>query len=149
MMQTVSTYFQSHSLNPIHFYSGQSICNKLPHEGNITKNCADIVIDLPSPKEESGSVNVLVIAAVVVPVGCILLALCIAVVLLSKRKKTDRTIPLGESGMYIEMAGKGRFKTEIKWDDDLAYSIAGSLISGKRLKLAEQIGEGQTQHIRH
>ena len=138
MMQTVYTYFQSHAINPVHFYSGQSICSKLPQKSN----CADIGIDVPSPNKASDSV---VVISVVVPIGCI--TLCIVVVLIWKwkRRKRDKTISVDQSEMYVDV-GEEPSKTGIEWDDDIAHAILESLINGNRLKIAEQIGEGQTQH---
>ena len=149
MMKTVTTYFQSLSLNLLHFYSGQSICNRLPHKDSFSEKCADIDIKVLPQKagpESSGSDNVVAIA-VAVPIVCIgLILMCILVGLIWKKKKIEKTTPQEQTAVYIDMTGTEICQTKIEWDDDIAYSIVESLIDGKRLIVSEQIGEGQTQY---
>ena len=148
MMQTVTTYFQSFAINPVHFYSGQPICSKLPDKNNFAENCADINIYVLPPDSHGLASSSLGVTAVVVPIGCIILiTLCIVAGLIWKKRKTEKTTSVcTRSAMYIDMTGEGSFKTEIEWDDDIAYAILETLVNGKRLKLAEQIGEGQSQN---
>ena len=148
MMQTVTSYFQSYSLNPVHFYSGQSLCSRLPHKDKFIENCADIDIDVPfsnkaSPGSASSSDKVVIIS-VSVPVGCIVLITLCIVVLIWRRRKREKTTSLEQSKMYVDMAGTGQVKTEIEWDADIAYAILETLVNGKRIKVSEQIGEGCT-----
>ena len=148
MMQRVTSYFQSYSLNPVHFFSGQSLCSRLPHKDKFIDNCADIDIDVSSPNKAnpgsaSGSDKVVIIS-VSVPVGCIgLITLCI-VVLIWKRRKTEKITFLQQSEILVDMTETGQVKMEIEWDADIAYAILETLVNGKRINLAEQIGEGRT-----
>jgi hypothetical protein len=145
MMQTVITYFESHSVNPIHFSfsSSQSICSQLPRKSSLSEICADIHIDVLPPASDNDKV---VAISVVTPISCIVL--CIVVVVFWKwktRKHTTALHSLDMSEVYVDVGGEP-LKMGIEWDDDILHSVLESMINGKRLKISEQIGEGRTHH---
>jgi hypothetical protein len=140
MMQEVTSYFQLNSLNPVHFYAGQPLCSQLPPKAKFLQNCADINIDVSSPGSSSSHNKV----AISISVGCIILiALCI--VMIWKRRKTEEIISPEQCKMYFANGvpvETEQVETEIEWDADIACVIPKTLVNGKRIKLAEQIGEG-------
>ena len=146
----VTSYFQSHKLNPVHFYTGDSICRRLPHKvANITESCTEVQFEAnfinSPPTTEGGSEspsfptssnnNNTIIMAVIVPIvslAVVLVALCLW------RRKTVK-------GFWFPEEGERTVFSELVWDDDVARAIPESLIDEKRVTLKEQIGEGENE----
>jgi hypothetical protein len=95
--------------------------------------------------------------SVVTPISCIVL--CVVVVLFRKRKSKTHTTatnsfymshvyaeaPESMPHVYVDVPEQP-LEMSMMWDDDISESILETLISGKQLTIAEQIGEGQTRY---
>ena len=145
-MVKVTSYFQSHTLNPVHFYAGDSVCQRLPHKViNFTENCFEAKFDLkfiglptntesPAIPTDSNTFNTLIIA-IIVPMASLFIVLVVLLCLWRRKTMKSPGFPDEKEGVASKLV----------WDDDVAQAIPKSLIDEKRLELKEQIGEGENK----
>ena len=141
-MKTVTNYFQGHELNPVHFYAGASICQRLPKEGiNFTENCIEVLPRTtngsvsPTSSTDSNSNNTIIIAVIV----SVLPASIVFITLLCLWRRKTRKNP------RFPVEKEKTVASELVWDDDVAQAIPKCLVDEKRLELKEQIGEGKSE----
>jgi hypothetical protein len=157
-MKTVTNYFQSYELNPVHFYAGDSVCRRLPRQFiNSAESCVEIplpTLSITSPTTDGTNISEPFISAsatkssnsndasgttiTVIVIIFVVLASVVFVFLfyLWRRKKKN-------SPQFLE----GIHASTLMWDDDVANAIPDSLVDEKRLVLKEQIGEGKNSTI--